>query len=112
MDGFLWFVIAAVIVLAIMVIVKAISNGADAAAEHHKDKVDRDNGAFEVSKPVNLADRYKPPVDSSSAPQKPELPQTPAASQVLTEPVICPGCGREMDPDEAFCAVCGTPRPS
>ena len=54
-----WFLILSVVVLVIMIVVKAVSNGVDSAAEKAKNAKDRANGAYEVSKNENLADRFK-----------------------------------------------------
>jgi len=54
-----WFLILFVAVLVITIIVKAVSNGVDSAAEKAKNAKDRANGAYEVSKNENLADRFK-----------------------------------------------------
>ena len=54
-----WFIILFVIVLVLMIVIKAVSNGVDSAAEKAKNARDKANGAYEVSKNENLADRFK-----------------------------------------------------
>ena len=53
-----WFIILFVVVLVLMIVIKAVSNGVDSAAEKAKNAKDRANGAYEVSKNENLADRF------------------------------------------------------
>ena len=55
----LYFLIACAVVLVLMVIIKAISNGVDKAAENKKNERDRAVGAYNVSAPERLADRFK-----------------------------------------------------
>ena len=54
-----WFIILFVVVLVLMILIKAVSNGVDSAAEKAKNARDKANGAYEVSKNENLADRFK-----------------------------------------------------
>ena len=54
-----YFLILFVIVLILMIVIKAISNGVDKTAEKIKNDRDRAAGAYKQTENQNLADRFK-----------------------------------------------------
>lgn len=54
-----WFIIACVVVAAIMIFIRFLSNSAESAAEKRKNEKDRAAGKYNVSENQSLADRYK-----------------------------------------------------